>query len=446
MSEPRGEGSASVRRFGAAAASARAEALAPDDTAVAPHRRAPSGDPPGAWSPPAPGNGLRAGPVEAVAGLVTLLWLGAMAGLWQVTAPEGAGAAAALIGAAVPVLLIWLGALTARQLRLLRAEAAGLRAAMEALQQTAPPRATPPLAAPHPTPAHPAPMQPAPPATGRTDPTPTPGARPAAATSAARIDPGATALAPADLERRLDQLLAAQRRIEAALSRVTAAGQPAASPPAPIPASTSATAPPARAPARNPAAAPGRKAALPAPSAETTAAAGPQPMLALGTPDMADHPPVSVADFLTALNFPDTADDRAGFDALRRALQDPRAARLIRAAQDVLTLLSEDGIYMDDLVPDATAPDLWRRFARGERSGAVAGLGAVDDPEGLARAGARMREDAVFRDAAHHFLRHFDRMLEAFEPGARDTDLARLADTRSARAFMLLGRVTGIFG
>jgi hypothetical protein len=52
----------------------------------------------------------------------------------------------------------------------------------------------------------------------------------------------------------------------------------------------------------------------------------------------------------------------------------------------------------------------------------------------------------VFRDVAHHFLRHFDRMLEEFERNATDEDIARLVETRSARAFMLLGRVAGIFG
>ena len=56
-----------------------------------------------------------------------------------------------------------------------------------------------------------------------------------------------------------------------------------------------------------------------------------------------------------------------------------------------------------------------------------------------------MREDVVFRDAAHHFLRSFDRTFAAFEPTATDEDVSQLADTRTARAFMLFGRVTGTF-
>ena len=56
-----------------------------------------------------------------------------------------------------------------------------------------------------------------------------------------------------------------------------------------------------------------------------------------------------------------------------------------------------------------------------------------------------MREDLVFRDAAHHFLRTFDKTFATFETNASDAELADMADTRTARAFMLFGRVTGTF-
>ncbi len=120
-------------------------------------------------------------------------------------------------------------------------------------------------------------------------------------------------------------------------------------------------------------------------------------------------------------------------------------SKLIRAAQDVLTLLSQDGIYMDDLKPDRAKPEIWRRFAQGERGRTIAGLGGVRDRSSLALTAARMREDTVFRDAAHHFLRTFDRTMQEFEKNATDQDIADLAETRTARAFMLFGRVTGTF-
>jgi hypothetical protein len=155
--------------------------------------------------------------------------------------------------------------------------------------------------------------------------------------------------------------------------------------------------------------------------------------------------PLATADFIRALQFPESPDDKAGFRALRAALDDRNVAKLIRAAQDVLTLLAQEGIFMDDLKPDRARPELWRRFAQGERGRGIAALGGVRDRASLALTAGRMREDAIFKDAAHHFLRSFDRIFQEFEKAASDSELSDLAETRTVRAFMLLGRVTGIF-
>lgn len=162
--------------------------------------------------------------------------------------------------------------------------------------------------------------------------------------------------------------------------------------------------------------------------------------------DQDDQPPLAVPDFLSALNFPQSAEDTDGFRALRLALRHPPSVPLIQAAQDVLTLLSQIGLYVDDLQPDHAHPDLWRRFfAEGERGGAMAALGGVRDTDALLTCANLMRDDPVFRDATHHFLRRFELLLAARIGDLSDSDLIRLADTRSARAFMLLGRAAGIF-
>ncbi|MEM9551768.1 MAG: hypothetical protein AAGA05_11365 [Pseudomonadota bacterium] len=170
-----------------------------------------------------------------------------------------------------------------------------------------------------------------------------------------------------------------------------------------------------------------------------------QGKLELGTPAEDLAPPLNHEDFIRALNFPETAEDEDGFAALRRALSDRRAAQLIQAAQDVLTLLSQDGIYMDDLRPDMARPEIWRQFAHGARGRAIAALGGVRDRSSLALTSGRMKQDPIFRDAAHHFLRRFDQVFAEFEPVATDSEISALGDTRTARAFMLLGRVAGTF-
>jgi hypothetical protein len=170
-----------------------------------------------------------------------------------------------------------------------------------------------------------------------------------------------------------------------------------------------------------------------------------QPALGLEVQPEDNTPPLPRVDLIRALNFPDTEGDAIGFAALRKALKDRSARQLVQASQDVLTLLSQDGIYMDDLAPDRSRPELWRRFAQGERGRAIGALGGVRDRTSLALTTARMREDPIFRDACHHFLRHFDKMLVSFEVVASDAELVEMSDTRTARAFMLLGRVTGAF-
>ena len=52
-----------------------------------------------------------------------------------------------------------------------------------------------------------------------------------------------------------------------------------------------------------------------------------------------------------------------------------------------------------------------------------------------------MKQDPIFRDAAHHFLRRFDHIIADFEPEVSDAELTTLGETRTARAFMLVGRV-----
>ncbi|WP_299969862.1 hypothetical protein [uncultured Roseobacter sp.] len=217
---------------------------------------------------------------------------------------------------------------------------------------------------------------------------------------------------PATVARKLDEIAAAARKTETALATFATRRDPE-------PATT--------------------------PTAPVATPAEDQPALALGTQAADLAPPLPVSDFVRALNFPETAEDTEGFAALRRALQDRNAAQLIQAAQDVLTLLSQDGIYMDDLVPDRARPEIWRQFGQGARGRPIAALGGVRDRSSLALTAGRMKQDPIFRDAAHHFLRLFDKTFAVFERTASDAEISALAETRTSRAFMLLGRVAGTF-
>ena len=232
----------------------------------------------------------------------------------------------------------------------------------------------------------------------------------------AQIAQGKALGAPTDtsVAQKLDEIIAARRTRETAPATVSPARPP--EPPGPA------------------------RAAPPAQPQQ-----GAQEALPLDTPAEDTAPPLARSDFIRALNFPESPEDKAGFNALRRALKDRPTAQLVRAAQDVLTLMAQDGLYMDDLRPDMARPEIWRRFAAGERGRAISALGGIRDRSSLSLLAARMKQDTIFRDVAHHFLRLFDRTVSDFVETATDADISALSDTRTARAFMLLGRISGTF-
>ncbi|WP_114287452.1 hypothetical protein [Candidatus Halocynthiibacter alkanivorans] len=235
----------------------------------------------------------------------------------------------------------------------------------------------------------------------------------------------------ASVAKKLEDVAAAQHKIATAGATFSSSRPPPQPPQPPKTAVENATTAPQQTSARS--------------TAQVPEQALGQGSLALDTAAAPVIPPLSVSDFIKSLNFPDTPDDKEGFRVLRMALKNRKISQLIQASQDVLTLLSQDGIYMDDLNPDRARPEIWRRFAQGERGRLVAPLGGIRDRSSLALAASRMRQDTIFRDAVHHFLRKFDHMFSEFEDGASDQEIAELTNTRTARAFMLLGRVTGTF-
>ncbi|MEM9198547.1 MAG: hypothetical protein AAGD12_11945 [Pseudomonadota bacterium] len=180
-------------------------------------------------------------------------------------------------------------------------------------------------------------------------------------------------------------------------------------------------------------------------ASQARAADSDQPGLPLSQSDLPDLPPLDWTQILRALAFPRDPDDREGFRALRNARRDRQLGECIQAAEDVLTLLSQDGIYMDDLIPEDVPPEAWIAFAAGERGEKVRPLAAIEDEAALALVRGRLKTDPVFRDSTLHFIRRFEPVLRRMAEEARDVEIHALSGTRTGRAFMLLARVHGVF-
>lgn len=169
-----------------------------------------------------------------------------------------------------------------------------------------------------------------------------------------------------------------------------------------------------------------------------------QPLLPMGEPGDGDG--LTRHELIAALNFPQDAKDQAGFAILKKARATREVAQVLQAAEDILTLLAQRGVYMDDLAYGSVPVKDWRGFARGERQGKVAGMASILDERVVGIARETVRTDPVFRDTSLHFQRRFDATLVAFCERASDAELAAFANTRTARAFVLLSAVSGAIG
>jgi hypothetical protein len=233
---------------------------------------------------------------------------------------------------------------------------------------------------------------------------------------------------PPDPGPQIDRILAAQARLEVAIMRLAAKAPPPEPEPAPATAAPPAAAPP---PAAPPAPGPAR----PEPPVEAPGL----PLLA--EPELPARP--DWPGLVRALDFPRDADDAEGFRALKAALRHHGLAQMLQAAEDVLTLLAQEGVYVDELPMQPVDPAAWRRFIAGTRGPEVAAAGSILDLSALERTRGLMKSDTIFRDTALFFQRRFDSVLTEFATEASDAELAELAGTRCGRAFMLLARLSG---
>lgn len=230
---------------------------------------------------------------------------------------------------------------------------------------------------------------------------------------------------PADLSRPLDDLAAGQARLEAAIARLASPGQGRGLPESEAPGAGPTTERPGPAPDPKP--------------APASATHQPAPELPLAPPALGWD------QLVRALDFPRDAGDREGFRALKAAQRQPKLGQTLQAAEDVLNLLSQEGIFVDDLAVAEIEPSAWRRFMSGVRGAKVGAVGGIDDPRVLEVAGRLLKTDSVFRDTALFFLRRFERVLADHAGDADDAAIEAIARTRSGRAFMILARASGTF-
>ena len=154
---------------------------------------------------------------------------------------------------------------------------------------------------------------------------------------------------------------------------------------------------------------------------------------------------ISVGEFIRAANFPDDENDKEGLSSLRKALLDRDLAKLLHAAQDSLRIMSEDGVYIDSIQFKTGKVELWRNFGNGKRGKKLSGILNFDDDTNLQKVNSRFKEDTVFKDVTHHFLRQFDLIFTEFSKNASDDEILQFSKTRTALVFLILANIAGTF-
>lgn len=145
--------------------------------------------------------------------------------------------------------------------------------------------------------------------------------------------------------------------------------------------------------------------------------------------------------FVRAANFPESEDDTETLDALYDVLTDPEAAALLQSAEDTLATLADLDLYMEDFVPEMSPVTAWRAHLEGKTS---SGLTGIDSPIEQSRIDAKLASDSGFRKLTGRFVERYLTVLRRlFKEAGDDRLVLDLADSRTGRAYLLLGKPLG---
>lgn len=184
---------------------------------------------------------------------------------------------------------------------------------------------------------------------------------------------------------------------------------------------------------------------LPLPEEQTPAIALPGlPFAEL--PEAGATGPLDWPSLLSTLDLPEARSDTAR--ALQSAaLNDRGISETLALAGEVQESLAEEGLFLQDLAPIHASAASWRSYADGKRTKKLTHeMAGIKDDVALTLAQTRLRSEPAFRDLALRFVASYQRLIArgAGEEGA-GARLLELAETKSGRAFLLLGQLTGAF-
>jgi hypothetical protein len=129
-------------------------------------------------------------------------------------------------------------------------------------------------------------------------------------------------------------------------------------------------------------------------------------------------------------------------EEVRNSYLESNRGVLLHTANRVLDTLGSIGVDLQQVLEGDAAPDIIRRFAKGDRTVALRRIASrVGEPVVIARVREMFEEDEEFRGLATRYLREFERLLA--QAGEADPDellSASLLTADVGKAYLLLSR------
>ena len=148
---------------------------------------------------------------------------------------------------------------------------------------------------------------------------------------------------------------------------------------------------------------------------------------------------------IQALHFPNDCNDSFGYMAMRIARKTNAISELLQVSEDFLNLLAQDGIYLDDLTIEPPSVEAWINFIKIDQNHNKRKLSCIGIDETIIKLRLRLKKDTIFRDTALILMRRFDQFLRDKLKTADDHHIFKIANTRSGKAFLIIGKISDSF-
>lgn len=145
---------------------------------------------------------------------------------------------------------------------------------------------------------------------------------------------------------------------------------------------------------------------------------------------------------IRAFNLPNDENDTEGYDAIEAAVKIESIGTLLQNSHQLLYTLADFDLIMDELEIDLGLISTWRKFAADNAESTVSSLGGTGTFVEIDKVSSIVTERSEFEELANTFSSQMEEFISQAIPQLKDEEIRELAQTRTFRAFLLLGQVT----